>query len=155
MQVDNEVQNQMVDQTNQQEANYPWTFFVDRSSTTDGFGVGIMLKSPEGTIIEQAIRLGSISSNNESEYEALVIGLKKAKLLGVQHLVIHYQLTGKYTARNQTMEAYMRLAQISVYIERFPRTNNSHVDSLATLASAVGFEKKRTIEVEFLPITQD
>ena len=39
----------------------------------------------------------------------------------------------------------------SAYIERFPRTSNSHADALATLASAIDSKLKRTIEVEFLP----
>ena len=49
-----------------------------------------MLKSPEGTIIEQTVRLGFIASNNEAKYEALIVGLKKAIILGVQNLVINY-----------------------------------------------------------------
>ena len=67
------------------------------------------------------------------------------------------QLTGEYAARNPRMEAYMKLAQKlfrefeSAYIERFPRTNNSHADALTTLASAVNSKLRRTIEVEFLP----
>ena len=38
----------------------------------------------------------------------------------------------------------------STYIERFPRMINSHVYALATPASAVESDMKRTIEVEFL-----
>ena len=79
-------------------------------STRDGSGVGIVLKSPEETVVEQAVRLGFSTSNNESEYEALIVGLKKAKLLGTDHLIIHYnsqlvanQLTREYAARNQRM----------------------------------------------------
>lgn len=55
------------------------------------------------------------------------------------------------------MEAYMKLAQqllksfTSAYIKRFPRTNNSHADALATLASTVDLKMKRTIDVEYLP----
>lgn len=67
------------------------------------------------------------------------------------------QLTGEYAARNQRIEAYMKLTHIlfkcfkSPYIERFSRTSNSHADALATLASAVDSKMKRTIEVDFLP----
>ena len=67
-----------------------------------------MLKSLEVSVIEQSVRLDFSASNNESEYEALIVGMKKAKTLGVQNLQIHYdsqlvanQLTGKYAARNQ------------------------------------------------------
>lgn len=81
------------------------------------------------------------------------MGLKKAKMLGVQNLKIHCdsqlmenqltgkknQLTGEYAARNQRMEAYMKLAQgliknfDSAYIERFSRSSNSHADALGPL----------------------
>lgn len=104
-----------------------------------------------------------MASNNESEYETLIVGLRKVKLFGAQHLIIHCdsqlvanQLTAKCATRNQMMETYMKLAQkllrefTLVYIDRFPRTSNSHAYTLSMLASAVEFGKKRTIEVELL-----
>lgn len=51
----------------------------------------------------------------------------------------------------------MRLAQKLIndfrtaYVERFPRTRNSHANALAILASAVDSKLKRIIEVELLP----
>ena len=39
----------------------------------------------------------------------------------------------------------------TTYIEKFPRTSNSHADALTTLASAIDSKMKRTIEVEYLP----
>lgn len=123
-----------------------------------------MFKTPEGAVIEQAVRLGFKASNNEAKYEALIIGMKKAKKLGAQNLVIHCdsqlvanQFTGEYAARNERMGAYMRMSQKllkqfkSAYSECFPRTSNSHVDALTILASAVDSNLKRTIEVEYLP----
>ncbi|WP_375661169.1 ribonuclease HI family protein, partial [Bartonella sp. CL71SXKL] len=90
-----------------------WSLHVDGASNAKGAGIGIVLRSPEGLILEQAIRLGFDASNNEAEDEALIRGLKKAKVLGVKHLKINCdsqlvanQLTGEYCARNQTMEAY-------------------------------------------------
>lgn len=79
--------------------------------------MGIVLRSPEGTDLELAVRLGFEASNNELEYEAIILGVKRAKALGVQDLRINYdfqlmanQLTGEYCARNQRMEAYMKQA---------------------------------------------
>lgn len=40
-------------------------------------------KTPEGSVIEQVVRLGFKGYNNEAEYEALIIGMTKAKELGV------------------------------------------------------------------------
>lgn len=50
----------------------------------------------------------------------------------------------------------MRLAQklfrdFNSDIERFPQISDNHGDTLATLASAVELEMKRTIEVDYLP----
>ena len=42
--------------------------------------------SPEGLILEQALRLSFSASNNEAEYEALIVGLKSARQLDAKHL---------------------------------------------------------------------
>ena len=65
-----------------------WKVYVDGSSNYKGSGAGVVLQSPEGLVIEQAIRLGFKASNNEAEYEALLAGLRNAKALGVKYLTI-------------------------------------------------------------------
>ena len=59
---------------------------IDGSSTRDSSGIGIVLKSPEGDTIKQAVRLQYPTTNNEAEYEALLTGLKMAKVLGATEL---------------------------------------------------------------------
>lgn len=93
-----------------------WVLFIDGSSTTNGLGVGIVFKTSEGALIEQTVWLWFKASNNEADYEALIVGMKKARKLGVQDLVIHCDsqlmanlLTGEYVARNERIGAYMRL----------------------------------------------
>jgi hypothetical protein len=63
-----------------------WKLFVDSASNAMGSGAGAVLISPEGLIMEQAVRLNFLASNNESEYEALLIGLKCTRKLGVDLL---------------------------------------------------------------------
>jgi hypothetical protein len=63
-----------------------WTANIDGSSTKNAGGIGIILKSPEGDIIKQAVRLQYSTTNNEAEYEALLTGLKMAKILGAAEL---------------------------------------------------------------------
>lgn len=63
-----------------------WEVFVDRASNFKGLGAGIVLVSPKGLILEQAICLGFLASNNEVEYETLIIGLGSAQRLGARHL---------------------------------------------------------------------
>lgn len=56
---------------------------IDRASNRNGASVGVVLKSPEGLVLKLAIRLGFKASNNESEYDAIILGLRKAKALGI------------------------------------------------------------------------
>jgi hypothetical protein len=56
-----------------------WELFVDGASNSKGSGAGIVLVSPDGLVLEQAVRLKFSASNNEAKYEALLIGLKTAK----------------------------------------------------------------------------
>ena len=58
-----------------------WKVFIDRSSMSKRTGAGIVLQSPEGLLIEQALTLGFKASNNEVEYEALIAGLNGANIL--------------------------------------------------------------------------
>lgn len=91
MDVDNaEVQQSLIPHAehNENQVNQTWNMFIDGSLTRDGSGIGIVLKSLEGIVIEQAVQLGFVAFNNELEYEVLVIGLKKARILSVKDLVI-------------------------------------------------------------------
>ena len=65
-----------------------WKLFVDGASNSKGSGAGIVLISQEGLVLEQAVRLKFSASNNETEYEAMLIGLRTAKKLGANHLQI-------------------------------------------------------------------
>ena len=51
--------------------------------------VGIVLRSPEGDEIECMVRLNFPTTNNETEYEALVSGLDLAKAARATSVVIH------------------------------------------------------------------
>jgi len=57
----------------------PWQVYVDRASNAQGAGIGIVLISPEGVRLECSLRLGFRVSNNETEYEVLIVGLKVVK----------------------------------------------------------------------------
>ncbi|XP_038680931.1 uncharacterized protein LOC119981862 [Tripterygium wilfordii] len=123
-----------------------WGPMVDGSSTRKGSGSGVVLTSLEGLTIEQAIRLGFGATNNESEYEVLLCGLRSALKLGVKRVKISLdsqlivsQLTREYAAKTKAMIAYLT---------EVPRGQNSHADALATLASANQKKVRRTIIVD-------
>ena len=67
---------------------------MDGASNGKGAGVEVVLTTPYGSIIEQSYTLGFRATNNETEDEAIIAGLKMATTVGVAELekfdVIHY-----------------------------------------------------------------
>ena len=135
-----------------------------------GSGVGVVLISPKGLIMEQAVRLNFLASNNESEYKALLIGLKSARRLGANRLLVFcdsqlvaYQISGEYQTRDERMISYLRAVKIALskfeftQVEQIGREHNSHADILAKLATAMETDMQRTVTVEVLnsPSSQD
>lgn len=52
-----------------------WILFIDGSSAANGSRVGIDFRTPERVVIELVVRLGFKTSNNDAEYEALIVGM--------------------------------------------------------------------------------
>ena len=57
---------------------HKWTIFVDGASSSTGSGVGILI----GVVIEHSLALSFPMSNNQAEYEALLVGLRLTEDLG-------------------------------------------------------------------------
>jgi len=60
-----------------------WTLNVDGSSNIKGSGVGVILEGQNQITLEQAIPFNFETSNNQAEYEVLIVGLKLAHEMGV------------------------------------------------------------------------
>ena len=95
-----------------------WTANIDGSSTKNAGGISIILKSPKGDIIKQAVRLQYSTTNNEAEYEALLTELKMAKVLGAAELDVYSdsqlvvgQVNGDYKAKEGHMQQYLNLVR--------------------------------------------
>ncbi|XP_056864046.1 uncharacterized protein LOC130511189 [Raphanus sativus] len=145
------------------EPNSTWLLHVDGSSSKQGSGIGIRLTSPTGEILEQSFRLEFHASNNEAEYEALIAGLRLAHSLKIRNIhaycdpqLVASQYSGEYEARDERMEAYLKLVQNlsqdfdSFALTRIPRSENTQADALAALASSSDPGLKRVIPVEFI-----
>ena len=59
-----------------------WKVYVDGVANQRGFGVGLVLVSPEKAIIEKSLRLGSSATNNDVEYKALLQGMAMVQKMG-------------------------------------------------------------------------
>ncbi|XP_071719262.1 uncharacterized protein [Rutidosis leptorrhynchoides] len=58
-----------------------WELYTDGASNEEGACIGLLLVSPNGEEITYAIRLKFAASNSETEYEALLAGLRLKKTL--------------------------------------------------------------------------
>ena len=61
---------------------------VDGSSNLRGSGAGIVLEGPIDLVLEYLLRFKFQTSNNQAEYEALVVKMKLAKEIGIIHLLV-------------------------------------------------------------------
>ena len=60
----------------------------DDSSSKEEYGVGILLISPTEEVIKLSYNLEFETTNNIDEYEALVLGLRAAKDMAIDCLVV-------------------------------------------------------------------
>ena len=59
-----------------------WKVYVDGAVNHRGSGVGLVLISPERITIEKSLRLGFSATNNEAEYEAVLVGMAIVQKMG-------------------------------------------------------------------------
>ena len=55
---------------------------MDGAANQRGSGVGLVLVSPEKITIEKSLRLGFSATNNEAEYEILLMGMVMVQKMG-------------------------------------------------------------------------
>ncbi|XP_057760866.1 uncharacterized protein LOC130981282 [Arachis stenosperma] len=98
----------------QEEASTTWEPYVYGSSNKVGSGVGIILVNQEGTQVEVSLKFEFPASNNQAEYEALIVGLKLAEEVGATKVVVFCnsqvvtsQINGEYQAKDPNMKRYL------------------------------------------------
>jgi len=126
-----------------------WTLHVDGSSSKRGGGARIILEGPENIQIEQSLRFGFQTSNNQAEYEALIARLLLAKDVGArkvecktnsQLMVGH--INGNYQIKDPLILKYCHnvvniISQFqSVVVSHVKRQDNLRADTLSKLATA-------------------
>jgi ribonuclease HI len=62
--------------------------FFDGASFKEGVGVGVIFVSPTQETISFSYKLEFETTNNVAEYEAIVLGLREAKDMGIEELSI-------------------------------------------------------------------
>ena len=119
--------------------------------------------SPEKVVIEKSLRLDFSATNNEAEYETLLVGMtmvqrmggKSIKLFSNSRLVIG-QVRGEFEAKDEMMQGYLsqvKCLQLKLYsfdLSHVPRSGNAHANSLAMLATSPAQDLPQVILIKDL-----
>ncbi|GKA92717.1 reverse transcriptase domain-containing protein [Tanacetum coccineum] len=140
-----------------------WTLFTDRVSSPKGSGAGLVFIRPRGIEYTYAICLTFPSTNNEAEYEALLVGLRIARQMSISNIevkmdskLVASQINGSYEASKDSMIKYLAKAKEyasgfkSFSIENIPRNMNQKADMLSKLASVAFNHLTKDVLVEVL-----
>ena len=63
--------------------NKVWKLYFDGANSYEGNGAGVLLVSPEGSLIPLSFKVDFEETNNVVEYEALLLGLKMEKNMNI------------------------------------------------------------------------
>jgi ribonuclease HI len=124
-----------------------WTVFCDGSRGTFGAGAAVVLVAPSKVRTCYAVKLDFNCTNNIAEYEALLLGLRKLRAMGIRRAILktdsqvilgHVDKSSK--ARDPKLQKYLdavRRLEASFKgfsVKNIPRGENEHVDLLAKSA---------------------
>ena len=135
---------------------------MDGASQQKEAGLGMQLKALIGEVIEQAICLNFPTSNNEVEYEAIVIGRDLVISVSLEIIIIRSDsqlVVGKvneeYETRDQCMTKYVSLINLRLgsfvawQLEHVPRSSNEKVNALAVIASSLPIKETMLLLVYY------
>ncbi|GKC54085.1 reverse transcriptase domain-containing protein [Tanacetum coccineum] len=113
-----------------------WRLYTDEASNSDESGAGLMLIDPEGKEYTYALCFEFEATNNDAEYEALLVGLKIAQEMEITKVTMFMdsQLLG--------FEDYI--------VEHVRRNQNKKADTLSKLASMTFEHLTKEVLVEVL-----
>ena len=65
-----------------------WTIQTDGSSAQRRGGVGVVITTPDEEMLKYGVQLKFLATNNEAEYEGILMGLRLGKALGAKNLLV-------------------------------------------------------------------
>ncbi|XP_040367305.1 uncharacterized protein LOC112177605 [Rosa chinensis] len=142
----------------------PWVLYFDGSRTDTLAGAGVVLENPTGDRFSYSFQLEFQCTNNQAEYEDLIIGLEvllemgigDVQILGDSLLVIN-QLCNEFRCNSFTLVPYWNRALDlldqfdNIHLEHIPRERNFAANKLAQLATGVTLRygvRERILKVE-------
>jgi len=111
-----------------------------------------VISTPDGEVLDEAMEVLGVATNNVAEYRGLLLGLRRARELGATEVdvvndseLVAKQLTGAYKVKHAAMrplylEAMRALREFERWsVRSVPRAENAHADALVNQAlDAVG-----------------
>jgi ribonuclease HI len=109
--------------------------------------IGVVVSTPEGEVLDEAAARIGVATNNMAEYEALLLGLERARALGATEVevindseLVARQVGGAYKVKHaglrplydQAMAALRGFERWSV--RSVPRAQNARADGLVNAA---------------------
>ena len=123
---------------------------MDGASWKKGASIGLQLKAPTRENIEQIIRLDFPASNNEVEYEAILVGINLIISISSEKIIIRSdsqlvvgQVNKEYETRGQRMGKYVCLVKLRLEsflawkLEHIHRGLNEKADTLLVVAASL------------------
>lgn len=110
-------------------------------------GAGAVIVSPEGHIVAKVGKFLGDETNNVAEYMGLIIGLKRAKAMGIKELdvladseLMVRQLNGEYAVKAEHLKPLHEEAKgllkafTAIEIRHIPREENAQADAMSNRA---------------------
>ena len=141
----------------------PWKFYFDGSRAEQGAGAIIVLESPQGVKTQLAFKVEKVCSNNQVEYEVLVLGLEILLQMGIKNVTIFgdlqlviNQIKGQYKCVSILLAPY--LVSVQQLLQEFqecalhhiPREENNEASRMAQATSGYRPIDDEKVKIEAL-----
>ncbi|MFZ2803744.1 MAG: ribonuclease HI family protein [Patescibacteria group bacterium] len=120
-------------------------------------GIGVVISDEHGKVLEEHAKYLGVTTNNQAEYQAAILGLKRAVALGAtsaevvsDSLLMISQANGDYKVKNPDIgRRFLELKNLEtelggrVTYRHVRREMNKHADKLSNDAMDAGSGKKK------------
>lgn len=117
-------------------------------------GIGVVLEDEKGNVLEEHAKFLGVKTNNQAEYEAVILGLERAKHLKAESVqvladseLLVKQANGEYKVKHVNIKPLFARMQIlvnqigHVKFRHVRREQNKRADALANKAMDQGVGK--------------
>lgn len=138
----------------------PWDLYFEGLSHSEGTRIRVLVVSPKGILTKFKFRAMNHCSNNEAEYEALILDLEILLNTGGKRVVIRYdsklvlkQLNEEYKCTKENLISYFILARSllekfeSIDVIYIPRLQNQEANVMDQISSGYKVPKDKLEEL--------